>query len=168
MAVVIVIFPYEPQLQLRDDKPNRDYILKPQRKLAALCAQYQVLCLDLYQSFAAEYDRGERFYRDGIHLNEYGHRFTTGKISEFLRTGPAVGGRHQVGASIASPVGGRRPRVLCARAANAVATPASVTPPGSSPALMNRHVRAGGKVCPVFSSLRTVGVLDVLGGVKSR
>jgi lysophospholipase L1-like esterase len=82
--LAIIIFPYEPQLLVRNDKEDHEYIVKPQLKLTALCEKHHVPCLDLYPTFSAEYDQGKKFYRDGIHLNDRGHRFTTDRISQFL------------------------------------------------------------------------------------
>jgi lysophospholipase L1-like esterase len=82
--LAIIIFPHEAQLLVRSDKDNHEYIVKPQRKLTALCQKHDVPCLDLYPAFSAEYDHGKKLYRDGIHLNDRGHRFTTDRISRFL------------------------------------------------------------------------------------
>jgi lysophospholipase L1-like esterase len=81
--LAIVIFPYEPQLTSRHDA-RRDYVTKPQRLLNALCHEYGVPCLDLFPPFSAAYDRGEKLYRDGIHLSDEGHRLTTSLLQAFL------------------------------------------------------------------------------------
>ena len=82
--LAIIIFPWEPQLLLRNDKEDHAYIVKPQLKLTALCEKHHVPCLDLYPSFSTEYDHGEKLFLDGIHLNGRGHRLTTDRISRFL------------------------------------------------------------------------------------
>ncbi len=82
--LAIIVFPYEPQLLYRNDTENYDYIVKPQRKLRALCEKYHLLCLDLYQRFADEYARNKKLYRDGIHLNAEGHNLATEQILHFL------------------------------------------------------------------------------------
>jgi hypothetical protein len=82
--LAIIIFPFAPQLTLRTYRQSRDYILKPQTKLAALCQKYAVPCLDRYPRFEQAYDTGARLYRDGIHLNPAGHHFTV-----IVRRGPA-------------------------------------------------------------------------------
>jgi lysophospholipase L1-like esterase len=82
--LAIVIFPYEPQLNHRHDVVNHEYVTKPQRLLNVLCQKYRVPCLDLYPEFSASYDQGQRLYRDGIHLNDKGHRLTTSILDSFL------------------------------------------------------------------------------------
>jgi hypothetical protein len=82
--LAVVIFPYEPQLEFRHEQEDPAYVTKPQRLLKALCQEYDVPCLDLFPAFVPAYDRGERLYRDGIHLNDAGHRLTTSLIQEFL------------------------------------------------------------------------------------
>ena len=82
--LAIIIFPYEPQLTLRTYRQSRDYILKPQTKLAALCEKYAVPCLDLYPRFEQAYDTGIKLYRDGIHFNPAGHHLTVAELMQFL------------------------------------------------------------------------------------
>jgi lysophospholipase L1-like esterase len=82
--LAIIIFPYEPQLTLRTHRQSRNYILKPQAKLAALCQKYAVPCLDSYQRFEQAYDTGARLYRDSIHLNPAGHHLTATELMQFL------------------------------------------------------------------------------------
>jgi lysophospholipase L1-like esterase len=82
--LAIIIFPYEPQLLYRNDTDNYNYAVKPQRKLRDLCNKYEIVCLDLYQSFADEYSREIRLYRDGIHLSSGGHNLATQQILSFL------------------------------------------------------------------------------------
>jgi lysophospholipase L1-like esterase len=83
-ALAIVIFPYEPQLTYRHDVDSYQYATKPQRHLNALCQKYGVPCLDLYPVFSESSDRGQKLYRDGIHLNDSGHRLTTTTLHSFL------------------------------------------------------------------------------------
>jgi lysophospholipase L1-like esterase len=90
-SLAIVIFPYEPQLTHRHDVANHEYVTTPQRLLNALCQKYRVPCLDLYPEFGASYDRGERLYRDGIHLNNSGHRLTTSLLYDFLLRNKLLG-----------------------------------------------------------------------------
>ncbi|MGH7893188.1 MAG: SGNH/GDSL hydrolase family protein [Candidatus Binatia bacterium] len=82
--LAVVIFPYEPQLDVRTRRDVRDYALKPQAQLLRLCRKYDVPCLDLYPTFEAAYDRGAKLYRDQIHLNEEGHRLSAAEILRFL------------------------------------------------------------------------------------
>lgn len=81
--LAIVIVPYEPQLEVRAD-PNRAYVLKPQHKITAMCKEHNVACLDLFSAFADAYDRGQRLYSDGVHLNQQGHRLAHQRLAAFL------------------------------------------------------------------------------------
>lgn len=88
--LAIIVFPLESQLSYRYDPGDHDYVVKPQRKLLALCEKHGIPCLDLYPEFAGQYFdkkglfRKKRLFRDGIHLNEEGHRFVTRQTSRFL------------------------------------------------------------------------------------
>jgi hypothetical protein len=88
--LAIVVVPLESQLRYGNDPGDHDYVLKPQRKVLALCEKHGIPCLDLYPEFAGQYYdrqglfRKKRLFRDGIHLNEEGHRFVTGQILRFL------------------------------------------------------------------------------------
>jgi len=82
--LAVVVFPYEPQLMVRNYRQRLDYILKPQTNLAKLCLKYAVPCLDLYPRFEQAYDRGDKLYRDGIHLNQEGHRVSAAEMLRFL------------------------------------------------------------------------------------
>jgi len=82
--LAVVVFPYEPQLDYRHDTSNYDYAVKPQRILNALCEKYRIRCLDMYPVFSPFYDKGQKLFRDGIHLNDHGHRVTAETIHEFL------------------------------------------------------------------------------------
>ena len=82
--LAVVVFPFEPQLTMRSHRDDMDYILKPQRHLAALCQKYAVPCLDLYSPFERAYDGGATLFRDGIHLNPAGHQLTAAALVHFL------------------------------------------------------------------------------------
>jgi len=82
--LVVVIFPFEPQLKFRHDAANYDYAIKPQRHLSALCRLHGVDCLDLYTVFGASYDRGVSLFQDGIHLNDQGFQLAAATIQQFL------------------------------------------------------------------------------------
>jgi lysophospholipase L1-like esterase len=82
--LAIVVFPFEPQLNYRHDAANYDYAVKPQRILYGICEKYHVPSLDLYPTFSTAYDEGQKLYRDGIHLNNAGHRLTASTIERFL------------------------------------------------------------------------------------
>jgi lysophospholipase L1-like esterase len=82
MAIVAV--PFEPQLRADLVAIDRDYVLKPQRKLAEAAARAGVPLLDLYDSFAAEHEDG-LYIDDGIHLVATGHRLAAKRLFEFVR-----------------------------------------------------------------------------------
>jgi lysophospholipase L1-like esterase len=85
VLLTIIIFPFEPQLALRSHQESRDYILKPQTKLAELCEKYAVPLLDLYPRFEQAYDTGAHLYRtDAMHLNWAGHHLTAAELMQFL------------------------------------------------------------------------------------
>jgi hypothetical protein len=88
--LAIIVFPLESQLRYGNNRGDYDYVVKPQRKLLALCKKHGIPCLDLYPEFEGQYSgkkglfRKKRLFRDGIHLNEEGHRFVTGQTLRFL------------------------------------------------------------------------------------
>jgi lysophospholipase L1-like esterase len=84
----IVIFPFEPQLREDLLRADFNYVVKPQQKLIAICDRYHVPCLDLLPVFRKQYATGAKFFLDGIHLNEQGHRTVTVEILQFLRAQP--------------------------------------------------------------------------------
>ena len=80
----IIVFPFEPQLLAAADPATHDYVVKPQRKVAELCQRHSVPCLDLYPILRPLYDRGDRFYVDGVHMNETGNALAARSIEAFL------------------------------------------------------------------------------------
>ena len=81
----MVVFSFEPQLNEKYLTADRDYVLKPQRKLQTLCDKYDIPCLDLFPAFETHYrGQGPRLFRDGIHLGLHGHELATEKLLEFL------------------------------------------------------------------------------------
>ena len=85
IRLAIVVFPFEPQIQLRlTMRDRRDEILAPQQHLERLCRKYAVPCLDLYPAYERAYDGGRTLYRDGIHPNQEGHTLTADEVLRFL------------------------------------------------------------------------------------
>jgi hypothetical protein len=82
--LVLVVIPYEPQLDYRNDVANYDYATKPQRILGDLCKKYDILCLNTYAAFARSYNQSKPLFRDKIHLNEDGQILTESLIFNFL------------------------------------------------------------------------------------
>ena len=83
-TLVLVYFPYEPQLDFRNDEVNYDYATKPQRILGGLCKKYDIQCLNAYAPFARSYNQNKPLYRDKIHLNEDGQILAESLIYNFL------------------------------------------------------------------------------------
>jgi len=81
--LVIVVFPYEPQLEQFDRVKDTEYILKPQKRIDALCQKYDVPCLDVFPAFH-EKKEDAKLFRDGIHLTKEGHELTAALIYSFL------------------------------------------------------------------------------------
>jgi lysophospholipase L1-like esterase len=80
----VIIVPYEPQLDLFKRVSDSQYVLKPQIKLRNLCEKHALPCLDLFTAFRTKSEEGIRLFRDGIHLNEEGHRLAAETIYTFL------------------------------------------------------------------------------------
>jgi lysophospholipase L1-like esterase len=80
----IVAVPFGPQLQQEFLDRDRAYTLKPQRRLADVCARLGVPLLDVYDEFLQSRER--RLFRDGIHLTPEGHEIVAAALVDFLRT----------------------------------------------------------------------------------
>ena len=78
----VIAVPFEPQFQQKLLERDKDYTLKPQRKLSEICARLEVPLLDLYKAFLAKRDRA--LFRDGIHLTPAGHEMVAEQLLEFL------------------------------------------------------------------------------------
>ena len=81
----VVAFPYS--YQYREDylERDREYVLKPQARLRAICEDLKAPFLDLYPVLNAD-----DFLKDGIHLTAGGRRRTGAAIAEFLTENPLV------------------------------------------------------------------------------
>ena len=79
LRLVVAIFPDGDQIGV----PDPD--LTPQAKLAALCAEARLDCLDLYPTFVAAPD-GELFF-DTMHPNGAGHRLAAHALADRLLAG---------------------------------------------------------------------------------
>ncbi|MGH7151886.1 MAG: SGNH/GDSL hydrolase family protein [Planctomycetota bacterium] len=71
--LLVAAFPIEEQLHPARLVSDREETLKPQRELARVCADVGLPLIDLFEDFRAAAERGERLFRDGIHLTEAGH-----------------------------------------------------------------------------------------------
>jgi lysophospholipase L1-like esterase len=80
---VLVVVPFEPQLSTEALARDRDYTLKPQRRLLDLFGRLGDPILDLFPVFLER--REDNLYRDTIHLTPVGHRIVADELSAFLR-----------------------------------------------------------------------------------
>ncbi|MFN0006566.1 MAG: SGNH/GDSL hydrolase family protein [Planctomycetota bacterium] len=84
--LLVVAVPYEPQLDARLLEREREYVLGPQARLAAICAEDGIPFLDLEPAFEAQLrEPGTRpLYRDKVHLTANGHALAKRVLLERL------------------------------------------------------------------------------------
>ena len=87
--VFLVAFPFGDQYRPDYLARDRDYVLKPQRKLAEICARLGIPELDLFPSLDPALDLDA----DRIHLTASGREKAAEKIAEFLREGDLLPAR---------------------------------------------------------------------------
>ncbi len=80
--VLVMMVPYGPQLRESSLAEDRDYVLKPQRKMAALCARHDIALLDLFDAF--QQAGGMSLFYDKIHLTRAGHRIVSDQLAQHL------------------------------------------------------------------------------------
>jgi lysophospholipase L1-like esterase len=78
----VAAVPIEQQLRPELLALDRPYVLKPQVRLGAICAEAGIPYLDLFPAFAAHH--GDPLFRDGLHLAAAGHAVTARSIEQFL------------------------------------------------------------------------------------
>jgi len=78
--VFLVMFPFGEQLRQDYLARDRDYVLKPQRKLRGICERLELDCLDLFDTLTRERDLDP----DLIHLTQAGRERTAERIESFL------------------------------------------------------------------------------------
>lgn len=81
--LAILVFPVVEQVDNAYRGHDLDYVLYPQRRMAAICAALAVACLDLTESLRAA--GGKTLYRDYIHLNGKGNDVVATEIIRFLQ-----------------------------------------------------------------------------------
>jgi lysophospholipase L1-like esterase len=99
--VFLVVFPIAEQYDARKLARDRDYVLKPQRKLREICGRLRLSCLDLYPWLDAARD----LEPDGIHLSGSGRRHVGAITAGFVidrallarRIKPVPGGAEAAG-----------------------------------------------------------------------
>lgn len=79
-GVFLVVFPIAEQYDASKLARDRDYVLKPQRKLREICEREGLPCLDLYPWLEAERD----LESDGIHLTGRGRLRVAEITADFL------------------------------------------------------------------------------------
>ncbi len=79
-GIVLVGFPFGDQYRESYLERDRDYVLKPQRKLLEICERLGIPYLDLYPHLRADRDLLE----DGIHLGGEGRRRVGSIVARFL------------------------------------------------------------------------------------
>jgi len=84
--LLVVAVPYEPQLDARLLERERDYVLGPQARLGAICAEDGIPFLDLEPAFEAHHRQPARppLFRDRVHLTAAGHELTRRVLLERL------------------------------------------------------------------------------------
>lgn len=81
LPLFLIAFPHAEQYRPEYLEEDRDYVLKPQKKLKQICARLAIPFLDLYPSL----DKSD-FKWDGIHLTSEGRTVAAQQIAEFLAT----------------------------------------------------------------------------------
>ena len=79
---VVLAVPHEDQLDPLHLARDREFVLKPQRQLAAICARLGVPFLDVHGALAAH--RDEALFTDRLHLAPRGHELVGALVSTFL------------------------------------------------------------------------------------
>jgi hypothetical protein len=82
-SFVVVVVPFKPQFSTKALGKDREYTLKPQRRLNEICTRLGVPILDLFPVFSRH--RVDELYRDQIHLTERGHRIVADELLTLLR-----------------------------------------------------------------------------------
>jgi lysophospholipase L1-like esterase len=88
-AVFLVAFPFGDQYREEFLARDRDYVLKPQRKLAEICGRLGIPYLDLYPLLDASTDMDQ----DRIHLTSSGRENAAARIARFIGEEQLLRGR---------------------------------------------------------------------------
>ena len=79
--VFVVVFPFGEQYREDYLARDREYVLKPQRKLAVICGRFKISCLDLY----SQLNRSAHLEEDNIHLTKAGRARVAEVLAAFLK-----------------------------------------------------------------------------------
>ncbi len=80
--VLVMMVPYGPQLSEDSLARAREYVLKPQRKMAGLCSKHDIALVDLFEAF--QKGGGLGLFYDKIHLTRAGHRIVSDQLAQRL------------------------------------------------------------------------------------
>lgn len=79
---MVLAVPHEDQLDPLHLAGDREFVLKPQRQLAAICARLGVPFLDVHGALATH--RAENLFLDRLHLSPRGHELVGTLVGTFL------------------------------------------------------------------------------------
>lgn len=85
-SFIVVVVPFKPQFSPQALEKDREYTLRPQRRLNEICTRLGVPILDLFPLFSRH--QVDELYRDQIHLTERGHRIVADELSIHLGASP--------------------------------------------------------------------------------
>lgn len=85
----LVVYPVSEQIDRYLD-PDRKYVLYPQSRIAEICEDYGISCLDLTESIYR--NGGTELFTDYLHLNEKGNDLVAERVVEYLRSFPDQAG----------------------------------------------------------------------------
>ncbi len=80
--LIVLAVPHEDQLDTASLAEDGQFVMKPQRQLAAICERLDVPMLDVHPELLA--DRQAGLYTDRLHLAPRGHRLVGKRLVEFL------------------------------------------------------------------------------------
>lgn len=82
IGFAITIFPVSNQVDDVYLRMDRDYVLYPQKRIKAICSDYQISCLDLSEPLHR--GGGTSLYEDYLHLNVRGNDVVATEVSNYL------------------------------------------------------------------------------------
>jgi hypothetical protein len=85
----VVIYPVSEQIDRYLDS-DRKYVLYPQSRIAEICEDHGISCLDLTESIYR--NGGVELFTDYLHLNEKGNDLVAERVVEYLRSIPGQAG----------------------------------------------------------------------------
>ena len=80
--VLVLSVPFGPQYEEPLLSQERDYVTKPQRKMAQVCSKLEIPLIDLFSLFESE--GGEELFYDLVHMIPKGHRLAAEELARTL------------------------------------------------------------------------------------